>query len=217
MIQILQSWLDIGKATLSLQRRKLPTHITVQKNWDQVLLEQQLLNMPKHAAILDLGCGDCCTLRFLAALGFTNLSGIDLHLPPQAPALPYQLHQGDLMHTSFANQSFDVAISISVIEHGVDLKAFFHEAQRVLKPNGVLFVTTDYWEDETAVDSAIQPFGLPWQIFSKAQIHDAITIAQTCGFELKLDGKIPACVDKTVTWYDKDYTFIALTFRKAVP
>lgn len=216
MIQVLQSWLDIGEATLSLQHRGLPTHITVQKNWDQFLLDQQLLNAPKQSAILDLGCGDCCTLKFLASLGFTNLSGIDLHLPPQASTLPYRLYQGDLMNTWFAEQSFDWAISISVIEHGVDLKTFFQEAYRILKPDGVLFVTTDYWEEKVDVDSSIQPFGLSWNVFSKVQIQDAIAIAQTCGFALKQDAVIPACADKTVTWYDKDYTFIALAFQKAV-
>jgi SAM-dependent methyltransferase len=216
MIEVLQNWLEIGNATLSLQRRELPTHITVQKNWDQFLLDQQLQNAPKQAAVLDLGCGDCCTLKFLAALGFTNLSGIDLHLPPQSSTLPYKLYQGNLMHTSFPEQSFDWAISISVIEHGVDLKAFFSEAYRILKPNGMLLVTTDYWEDKIGVDPSIQPFGLPWQIFSKAQIQEAIAIAQTCGFELKEDRDIPACADKTVTWYNQDYTFIALSFHKAI-
>lgn len=213
MIQVLQSWLEIGNATLSLQHQELPTHITVQKNWDQFLLAQQLLHTPEQSAILDLGCGDCCTLKFLAALGFTNLSGIDLHLPPSSSTLPYKLHQGDLMNTSFPDESFDWAVSISVIEHGVDLKAFFHEAYRILKPNGMLFVTTDYWEDKVEVDSSIQPFGLSWQIFSKPQVEEAIAIAQTCGFDLEQDN-IPACTDKTVTWYRKDYTFIALTFKK---
>lgn len=215
MIQVLRSWLDVGEATLSLQRRGLPTHLTVQKNWDQCLLAQQLQNTPKHAAILDLGCGDCCTLKFLAALGFTNLSGIDLHLPPQSSPQPYTLYQGDLMHTSFAEQSFDWAISISVIEHGVNLKAFFCEADRILKPNGRLFLTTDYWEEKIEVESSIQPFGLSWQIFSQAEIDDVIAIAQICGFEPEQNSDISACVDRTVTWYNKDYTFIALAFRKA--
>lgn len=214
MIQVLQNWLEIGEATLFLQRQRLPTHLTVQKNWDQFLLNQQLLNASKQSAILDLGCGDCCTLKFLAALGFTNLSGIDLHLSPSSSASPYKLHQGDLMNTSFPDQSFDWAISISVIEHGVDLQAFFDEAYRILKPNGTLFVTTDYWEEKVEVDSSIQPFGLSWQIFSKVQIQEAIAIAQTCGFKLKQNTVIPACADKTVTWYDKDYTFIAFAFCK---
>lgn len=216
MIDVLKNWLEIGEATLSLQRRGLPTHITVQKNWDQFWLDRLLLNIPKSSAILDLGCGDCCTLKFLSALGFINLSGVDLYLSPQSSTLPYKLYQEDLINTPFAGQSFDWAISVSVIEHGVDLKAFFQEAHRILKPNGVLFVTTDYWEDKIDVDPSIQPFGLSWQIFSKAQLQNMIAIAQSCGFQLKQETAIPACVDKTVTWYGKDYTFVALTFLKVV-
>lgn len=214
MIQVLQSWLEVGEATLSLQRRALPTHITVQKNWDQWLLDRQLQSLPKSAALLDLGCGDCCTLKFLDALGFTNLSGIDLHLPPHASQLPYRLHQGDLLHMPFADASFDAAISISVIEHGVDLGAFFREADRILKPNGLLFVTTDYWVDKIEVDASIQPFGTSWNIFSQGDIEAAIAIAHTHHFTLATPATIPPCVDQTVTWYNRDYTFIALTFHK---
>ncbi|MCU0564985.1 MAG: class I SAM-dependent methyltransferase [Oculatellaceae cyanobacterium Prado106] len=213
MIQVLQNWLEVGESTLSLQRQRLPTHLTVQKNWDQSLLAQQLLPLPQSSAILDLGCGDCCTLKFLAALGFTNLSGIDLQVPSDSSSLPYTLHQGDLMKTPFTDRTFDMAVSISVIEHGVDLKAFFQEAHRILKSSGLLFVTTDYWQEKIGIDDAIQPFGLSWQIFSQEQIEEMIAIAQSCGFQLKAETTIPACADPTVTWYDKDYTFIALTFQ----
>jgi SAM-dependent methyltransferase len=214
MIQVLQNWLEIGEATLFLQHHRLPTHITVQKNWDQFLLSQRLLKIPKQSAIIDLGCGDCCTLKLLTSMGFTHLSGIDLQLPASTSPLPYQLYQGNLINTPFKTQSFDGAISISVLEHGVELRDFFQEANRILKPNGLLFITTDYWEEKVEVDASIQPFGLPWQIFSKAQIQDLIQIAQACGFTLKQETTIPACVDKTVTWYGKDYTFIALTLCK---
>lgn len=214
MIKVLQDWLEIGEATLSLQRRGLPTHLTVQKNWDQFLLAQQLQPTPRNCAILDLGCGDCCTLKFLSALGFTQLSGIDLQLSPKSFTNSYQLYQGDLTNTLFAEQSFDWAISISVIEHGVDLTAFFKEVYRILKPQGMLFVTTDYWETKVEVDATIRPFGLDWQIFSKAQVEHAIAIAHSCGFQLKQNQPIPTCTDKTVTWYNKDYTFIALTFQR---
>ncbi len=216
MIQVLQNWSDVETATLSLQQQGWPTHITVQKNWDQVLLAQQLQHTPRQATILDLGCGDCCTLTLLDALGFSYLYGIDLHLPSASMSLPYRLYQGDLMHTPFSNCWFDWAVSISVIEHGVDLKAFFSEACRVLKSGGHLYVTTDYWEDKVDVDASIQPFGLSWKIFSKSEIQEMIAIAQIGGFELEQDTAIPACVDRTVTWYDRDYTFIALTFWKVV-
>ncbi len=220
MIEVLQSLQEVEAATQALQSQNLPTHITPQKNWDQWLLSQVLQKTIASAQgdrssirVLDLGCGDCCTLDFLAALGFKDLHGIDLTLKTSQPRL-YQLYAGDLTATGFADASFEVAISISVIEHGVDLDAFFEETYRLLKSGGFLFVTTDYWQDKISIDDSIQPFGLQWSIFSKAEIEKAIAIAKTHGFILHQHCEIPACAETTVSWYEKNYTFIALAFRK---
>lgn len=223
MIEVLSDWQTVQRATDKLQQRGLPTHLTPQKNWDQALLAQLLepFDSPnggtashRQIAILDLGCGDCCTLDFLAALGFSQLHGIDLHLKQAQTSHPYLLFEGDLTRTPFANESYDVLTSISVIEHGVDLNAFFAEADRLLKPGGILFVTTDYWETKIPIDPTIKPFGLSWQIFSKAEIQQAIDLAQQQGLALIQEAAFPACQESPVTWYDHHYTFIALAFRK---
>ncbi|MBW4441835.1 MAG: class I SAM-dependent methyltransferase [Plectolyngbya sp. WJT66-NPBG17] len=215
MIQVLQNWTEIETATQALQQSSLPTHITIQKNWDQWLLAQllQAPNVDRQSKILDLGCGDCCTLELLAALGFRALHGIDLTIKPTVDGA-YQLYQGDLTATSFSDSSFDVAVSISVIEHGVNLNAFFREAYRLLKPGGLLFVTTDYWQTKISIDQSIQPFGLAWTVFSQVEIESAIEIAKTHGFLLNHNNEVPACTETTVSWYEKHYTFIALALRK---
>lgn len=214
MIEVLQNWQEIETATQALQQASLPTHITIQKNWDQWLLAQLLeaSKVDRQSKIIDLGCGDCCTLEFLSALGFKDLHGIDFTIKPSHSN--YKLYQGDLTATAFPDCSYDVAVSISVIEHGVNLNAFFQEAYRLLKPNGLLFVTADYWQSKISVDSSIQPFGLSWTIFSKTEIEQAIVLAQSRGFVLQQKQEIPACTETTVSWYEKNYTFIALTFRK---
>ncbi|MGG6265077.1 class I SAM-dependent methyltransferase [Leptolyngbya sp. AN03gr2] len=214
MIQVLQNWQEVETATQALQQSNLPTHITIQKNWDQWLLAQLLEahSIDRQSNILDLGCGDCCTLEFLSALGYTNLHGIDLQVKTESST--YQLYQGDITATSFLDSSIDVAVSISVIEHGVDLDAFFREAYRILKPGGLLFVTTDYWQNKLSIDNSIQPFGLSWTVFSSAEIESAIELAKAHGFVLRTNQNIPACTDTPVTWYQKNYTFLALTFQK---
>ncbi len=215
MIQVLQNWQEIETATQALQQANLPTHITIQKNWDQWLLAQLLPQVDRQSKILDLGCGDCCTLEFLAALGFKHLDGIDLTIKPEVNSSDYQLYSGDLTATPFPDASYDVAVSISVIEHGVDLDAFFRETDRLLKPNGLLFVTTDYWQNEVAINHSIQPFGLSWTIFSQAEIEQTIALAKNHGFLLHQNHQIPACTETTVSWYEKHYTFIALAFKKS--
>ncbi|MBD1842073.1 class I SAM-dependent methyltransferase [Cyanobacteria bacterium FACHB-63] len=214
MIEVLQNWQEIETATQALQQASLPTHITIQKNWDQWLLAQLLeaSKVDRQFKIIDLGCGDCCTLEFLSALGFKDLHGIDFSIKPSHSN--YKLYQGDLTATSFPDCSYDVAVSISVIEHGVDLDAFFQEAYRLLKPNGLLFATADYWQSKISVDSSIQPFGLAWTIFSQTEIEQAIALALSHGFLLEQNQEVPACTETTVSWYEKNYTFIALTFRK---
>lgn len=214
MIQVLQNWQEVETATQALEQSNLPTHITIQKNWDQWLLAQLLEEnfVDRQSKILDLGCGDCCTLEFLSALGFHDLHGIDLNI--KAESSNYRLYQGNITETSFSDSSFDVAVSISVIEHGVDLNGFFREAYRILKPGGLLFVTTDYWQDKISIDISIQPFGLSWTVFSGAEIENAIGLAKTHGFVLPENHRIPACCDTPVSWYEKNYTFLALTFQK---
>lgn len=229
MIKVLQDWQEVGEVAMALQREGLLTHHTVQKNWDHFLLREALSEISKDAKILDLGCGEGYTLKFLQSLGFRNLHGIDLsfgwklHVTrlqkmKQGGTLkvPFRLHKGDITKTVFPDNSFDVAASVSVIEHGVNVEAFFTEAFRILKPGGLLFLTTDYWEEKLATDDTIRAFGMPWRIFSRAEIAEKIEFAQSIGFKLCGETNIPACAEKTVCWQGKDYTFVALTFRKSV-
>lgn len=228
MIKVLQDWQEVGEVALALQREGLLTHHTVQKNWDHFLLREALSETSKDAKILDLGCGEGYTLKFLQSLGFRNLHGIDLsfglklylkRLQKMRQSgtfkVPFHLHKGDITKTVFPDNSFEVAASVSVIEHGVNVEAFFTETFRILKPGGLLFLTTDYWEEKLTTDDTIRAFGMPWQIFSRAEIAEKIEFAQSIGFNLQ-ETSIPACAEKTVCWQGKDYTFVALMFRKSV-
>ena len=214
MIRVLQDLQEVEAATQMLQQGNLPTHLTIEKNWDQWLLAQVLRERDRQARIIDLGCGDRCTLELLSALGFRDLHGIDLAIRTSVEKQRYQLYEGDLTATPFPDSSFDVAVSISVIEHGVDRDALFREADRLLKPGGSLFITTDYWQDKILVDRSIRPFGLAWTIFSQPEISEMIVIAKTHGFVLHQDQQIPACAETTVSWYERSYTFIALSLTK---
>lgn len=213
MIKVLQNWQEIHAATLEIQRQGLPLHLDIHKNWDHLLLYNLIGTMNSQSSIIDLGCGECCTLNLLAALGFKNLHGIDLKLELN-PDAAYALYQGNLTKTPFVGGSCDVAISISVIEHGVELPAFFAEVSRLLKSDGLLFLTTDYWSEYLEIDSSIKPFGLEWKVFCQADIEQLIALAKENNLVLERDGGIPACSDKPTAWHNYNYTFMALLFRK---
>jgi SAM-dependent methyltransferase len=227
MLRVLQNWQEIGEATLALQRQGLPTHATVNKNWDQYLLLNALEGIDRRGKIIDLGCGDGHTLKLLHAAGFKNIHGLDFKISRKVRLSqisrmwhqrhwnpPFRLYQGNITKTAFTASSFDFAFSLSVIEHGVDVNALFREANRILKPQAKLFLTTDYWDPEISCDNEVRAFGLPWKVFSRPDIESMIELAGRHSLTLAAESVIPPCVDKTVHWQNTDYTFIQLLFVK---
>lgn len=215
MIKVLQSRSEIQVATEKIQHIGLPPHIDVHKNWDHALLYDLIHHQERFASIIDLGCGDCCTLDFLAGMGFNNLHGIDLQLKPKNKNAAYSLYQGELTKTPLLDNSCELAVSISVIEHGVELPIFFAEVSRLLKTGGLLLLTTDYWSQPLSIDSSIRPFGLEWKIFCSSQIKQLIAEAKANNLVLEENEGIPACSEQPITWYGYNYTFIALLFKKS--
>jgi SAM-dependent methyltransferase len=114
----------------------------------------------------------------------------------------------------YASETFDAIACLSVVEHGVDLSAYFREAARILKPGGILITSTDYWQ--TPIDTrGQQMYGVPVLIFTQEQIKQAIALAAQHG--LVLTSKIDlSCDEKVVHWSDVglDYTFVVFTLRK---
>ena len=224
MIRVLRDWNELGEATLSLQRRGLPTHETPQKNWDLFALHRLTEERPR-GVVLDLGCGTGEALKLLGAAGTCAvLHGIDLRIPwrlrlslwkrqRSAATTPFQLHRGDVMKLTFPDASIDIAYAISVIEHGIELDRFFDEVHRVLRRDGLLFLTTDYWPEPVDTKFA-EAFDLPWRIFSRDDIEKMVANAERRGLHLSARMEIPECERPTVHWQQRDYTFIQLTFRK---
>jgi len=227
MIKVLQDWEEIGNSILTLQRAGLPTHETPQKNWDHFLLYHALAETDRSAVIADLGCGGGYALSLLRALGFEKIHGVDFHISWRLRArrlvamrhekslrLPYRLHKGDIIKTDFSANSCDFVLSISTIEHGVDMDQFFKEARRILKPGGDLFITTDYWETRINTNGASRAFGLPWDIFYRERVDELIGIARANGLRLQDGDTIPPCSERPVTWQGQSYTFLAIQFKK---
>jgi SAM-dependent methyltransferase len=225
VIRVLQDWNEIGEAILTLERDRLPTHATVQKNWDLRALRQLLGERP-GAVALDLGCGAGEALKLLNAAGQSALYGVDLRIPlrlrfsqlkrmavSHSLRPPFRLRRADITSLPFADESFDLAYAISVIEHGVNIRRFIAEAHRVLRPGGELFVTTDYWPTRLTTDNA-RAYNLPWRVFSRGDIADLIDHASRAGLDLKTRSSIPDCVHPLVRWQNQEYTFIQLLFVK---
>lgn len=227
MIKVLRGWQEIGEATKFIKRRGLPEYLGCEKNWDLVQLFNIVHDMPRGIKIVDLGCGNLEVLKFLSAAGFANLFGMDLHISlrcriSQAARMarargfspPFRLKEGNIVKTGFPDGSFDLAVCVSVIEHGVDIDMFLREASRILARQGILFITTDYWDEHIDVGNDIRPFGLPWKVFSKQEIETLLERSAYYGFTQYQHSVIPPCSDKCIVWRGKEYTFLSIVLVK---
>lgn len=98
-----------------------------------------------HAVVLDSGCGEGYGTDMLAATGATAV-GLDcfadavLHAQATYPAARFV--RSDATTTPFGDASFDVVVSLQVIEHLVDPAAYVAECRRLLRPGGLFVCAT---------------------------------------------------------------------------
>ena len=111
------------------------------------------LGLARTSRLLDLGCGPCGPLTFVAREVGCHVTGIELSAPAlavgraRAQALGVEdriaLHEGDLDRPlPFADGAFDAVMSLDVVLHVQDRLALFREVARVLAPGG-RFLFTD--------------------------------------------------------------------------
>jgi SAM-dependent methyltransferase len=98
---------------------------------------RQELGPDMHA--LDLGCGDGGNTSYLKSLNLTNITKVDF----LSGSADYQV---DVHRMPFKDQSFDLVITTSTIEHFYNPFIAFREISRVLKPGGALLATGSFWE-----------------------------------------------------------------------
>ena len=100
------------------------------------------LGLPQPARILDAGCGSGRNMVELARLG--EVTGIELSDTSVALARERGVGEviaGSVLEMPFAEDSFDLAVSLDVIEHLEDDLGALRELRRTVAPGGVLLVT----------------------------------------------------------------------------
>jgi 2-polyprenyl-3-methyl-5-hydroxy-6-metoxy-1,4-benzoquinol methylase len=117
-------------------------------NWRSTEAEntfaQQLTNFERLAgapkSILDIGCGNGAFLDLARDNGW-QIAGVDIKLSEDARELNCPLWEGRLEETDFGGNTFDVVRLNHVLEHTQDPLAELKICRRLLKANGILFIS----------------------------------------------------------------------------
>jgi SAM-dependent methyltransferase len=132
---------------------ELQTHRAEDRHWwyqgRRRVLEQAIarLGLPAQARILDAGCGSGRNMVELAHHGIVTgveLSGTSVQLARERGA--GEVLEGSVMDMPLDENSFDLTVSLDVIEHLEDDVGALRELRRVTKPGGALLVTVPAYQ-----------------------------------------------------------------------
>jgi len=215
--RVLQFPAEVEESIKTIRELGLPLHEDAVKNWDTQLAlnicESMFSRRRAEVSVLDAG-GEYYSsiLPALSVLGYGRLECLNLAFEGDERRGRINYRRGDITKTDYPDGCFDAVLCLSVLEHGVDIGDFFVEMGRILKPEGVLVVSVDYWIDP--VDTKGQTnFGVPVKIFDGRDLSSIV--AESGKNEFILAGELDlTCGRKVVHFMGMEYTFALMTFRK---
>jgi SAM-dependent methyltransferase len=207
---------DWRAAVAQCRRLRLPLHTDRPKNWDALGAVATVLDRcGTDASVLDAGSARYSpVLPWLRLYGLSDLVGNNLEFGQDVRRDGVLFRYGDITATDFPDRRFDAVTCMSVVEHGVPLAPFLAETARILRPGGLLVLSTDYDADPPDT-TGITMYGRPVHIFAPAQIRDLVALAATHGLDLVGDLALEH-PERPVHWARTglDYTFIRLSFAR---
>lgn len=217
----LQTTVEKNAATNLVESLGFKSHHDRQKNWDTFkCLSWVLSTTTPDDPVLDAGSGaKAVILQWLHRVGYHALYGCDLEPIREdlKNALGIRFSQQDLTATSYGDAAFQAITCISVIEHNVPIPAFATEMTRLLRPGGMLLISTDYWSEPVDC-TGLYPYGEAageMKVFDPSGLAEAVDTIVSAGLELAAPVEYQT-TEKAVRWerVDREYTFAFLSFRK---
>jgi glycosyltransferase involved in cell wall biosynthesis/SAM-dependent methyltransferase len=204
------------RSVADCRRLRLPLHRDLPKNWDALGAISTLLNgLGTDIRVLDAGAARYSSvLPWLRLYGVRELVGNNLEFTKSRHHGPVRFEPGDITATHYRDGWFDAITCMSVIEHGVPLEAFAAESARILRPGGLLVLSTDY--DQQPPDTTGKfAYGVPVKIFGPEDIRQFVKTAEANGLDLVGELRLEHA-QRPVHWKrtDLDYTFLRLTFQR---
>lgn len=213
---VLSTPADYERAVEECKELHLPLHHDRAKNWDALgAVSTVLERLGTNIRVLDAGAARYSSvLPWLYVFGVRELVGNNLEFTRTTSHGTVRFEPGDVTATQYRDGWFDAVTCMSVIEHGVPLEAFVTEAARILRPGGLLVVSTDYDQDppDTTGKTA---YGVPVKIFGPDDIRKFVGLAEGAGLDLVGNLRLEH-TERPVHWKRTglDYTFIRLTFQR---
>ena len=100
-------------------------------------------------SLLDIGCGGGLLCEPMARLG-AQVTGIDaaqrniatasLHAEKQGLAIDYRQHTAEALAEE--GRQYDIVLTLEIVEHVADVDLFLRSCGRLVKPGGLLFLST---------------------------------------------------------------------------
>lgn len=234
---VLRSDDEVSAAQVEAEQLGLCPSPDPRKYWDNMRAvgAVRAAGLAASDPIVDLGCRSGILLTWLHQLGYRSLHGCDVRapLPPVWVAARMRLwrtalegvgmyarnatrmRRAPVEQTGFPSSRFAAVTCMSVVEHGVDTAAFFAEAARILRPGGLLLLSTDYWPEKIDVGS-LRRFAEAHaddRILDRAELEALYGEAEHAG--LQLDGRPDlAAVEAPITADGFRYTFAMLAFHR---
>ncbi len=143
--------------------------------------------------LLEVGCGEGTGLLFFNKIGYRNLAGCEIsaeRLRRARSKLSTQISLEPVDGTGalpFETAAFDGAYSTAVIEHTTDPVGFMKEISRVVRPGGMVVISSDCWQWRILQTLGIYQSAQP--IDRAMTTSELLRIFQATGFEvLHFDG-----------------------------
>jgi len=209
--------------TLSdLVSRDSTAYLHPSKRWEYPWALQEA-SMPAGSSVLDAGCGGSIFPAYLSTLGL-RVCAADLNPPKGLTArlgISVDYAAADLRRLPWKKEAFDFIFCISVIEH-LDLhgmQAALQEMGRVLRPDGRLLLTTDYYRDRSEklyYRGPGESFAVDWNFFDRERLYEVVMSAP--GFrvggepDLKIDWDITR--ERMTRFHGYPYTTVGVVLTK---
>jgi SAM-dependent methyltransferase len=153
-------------------------------------IARRLDSAPARLRLLDVGCSRGHFLEAARALGFAA-EGVEpaAGVAAEARAAGLEVHTGRLEEQRFPDGRFDAVTLFEVIEHLPEPRPLLAECRRILRPGGILLLSTGNAASWTA-----RAMGARWDYFRLERDPGHVSfynprsialLARRCGFELE--------------------------------